>query len=123
MKKILWASKNHPLKSQIDALKDLFGDDVIVHEDGRLFASAEELVKRFKEGGYDDIVLIAPLSVCRVAIELGIKPLWSEMRQVRKEESELTVEGTREKLQKVKRHYKFTRFRRLEQIKMVFSDF
>jgi hypothetical protein len=41
MKKILWASKNHPLKSQIDALKDLFGDDVIVHEDGRLFASAE----------------------------------------------------------------------------------
>jgi hypothetical protein len=58
-----------------------------------------------------------------VAIELGIKPLWSEMRQVRKEESELTVEGTREKLQKVKRHYKFTRFRRLEQIKMVFSDF
>jgi len=115
MKKILWISRNQPLNSQIGELKRLFGEDVIIDQDVNPFASASDIVKRYKKGFYDEMVLIAPLSVCRVITEYGYRPLWSEMRQVSHDDPnfEVEVEGSQGRVEGKKRRYQFIRFKRL----------
>lgn len=123
MKKILWVSKNEPLEPQILDLKKLFGDDIEITQDKNPFSDAADIVRRYKLGGYDEMVLIAPLSVCRVITDWGFKPLWSEMRIAKPNEpSDIEVYGNREKRTGNKRNYIFIRFRRLEGINMEFSD-
>lgn len=124
MKKVLWVSKNTPLESQIQSLKNLFGQDVRVDIDSNPFSSAQDVVRRFRRGSYDEMVLIAPLSVCRMVTEQGVKPLWSEMETVPSDDpqAEVRVQGTRERLRNTHRCYKFIKFKRLESIEMVFSD-
>ena len=57
MKKILWMSQHEPLPSQISALKRIFGEVEVV-KDPKPFSSAEDIVGRFRSGGYDDIVVV-----------------------------------------------------------------
>lgn len=113
MKKILWLSRHEPIEPQPAELRRLFGEVEIVH-DSRSFASAEEIAKRYKEGGYDDIVVVAPLSVIAKLCELGLRPLWSQMDQVGTDESaDLVYRG---------RRYRFNRFRRIKAVKLEFEE-
>lgn len=112
MKRILWLSRHKPLPSQIRELKRLFGEVEVV-QDPNPFSSAEEIKKRFEEGGYDDLVVVAPLSVIQRLTQLGIKPLWAEMRQVPVEEAEVVATG---------RGYRFERFRRIRAVKIEFEE-
>lgn len=104
MKHLLWLSQHQPLSRQVAALRQLFGEDVHVHRDVNPFANAEEILQRYTAGRYDDLMVVAPLSVIQRLCELGLRPLWGEMEQVaRREEAEVTVKN---------RHYRFVRFRR-----------
>jgi hypothetical protein len=113
MKKILWLSQHQPLPRQIEELKRLFGD-VEVLQDVSPFQNAEEITRRYKEGGYDDLVVVAPLSVIARLSELGLKPLWAEMKQIRsRSEADLSYRG---------RFYRFIRFRRIKAVKLEFTE-
>ena len=112
-KKILWLSRHNPLPSQISELKRIFGEDTIVIQDPNPFSNAEEIVERFKSGGYDEMVVVAPLTVIKKLTELGIKPLWAEMKLCPKEEAETCVSG---------RYYKFVKFKRIMDVKIVFKE-
>ena len=112
MKRILWVSRNKPLDSQLKELRRLFGQDTVVDLNTDAFSDADDIIARFKKGKYDEMLLIAPLSVCRIITDKGFKPLYSEMVQD-KSNFELEVKG---------RRYRFVKFKRLESVKVEFSQ-
>jgi hypothetical protein len=116
MKKILWLSRHRPLPAQIAELERLFGH-VAVTIDPQPFSSAEEIVARFRAGGYDEMVVVAPLSVIARLTEMGIKPLWAEMKQI----SGPGLDPSRE-VEANGRWYRFERFRRIAKVQIVFDD-
>jgi hypothetical protein len=120
--KILWISKNVPLDSQVEGLKKCFGDDVEIHQDINPFSSAYDIIHRFKSGHYDEMVLIAPLSVCRIVTDMGYKPLYSEMVPGTREDHEIAVSGSGDRITGRMRYYKFVKFKRIERIRIVFSE-
>lgn len=76
--------------------------------------SAEEIMKRFRYGSYNEMVVVAPMSVISRLVDLKIKPLWAEMVQVKsKEESEVEAKG---------RFYRFNRFRRIKALRFEFEE-
>jgi hypothetical protein len=104
----------HPcLPSQLKGLRGLFGQEVEVVKDGRPFDSAEEIAARYREGGYDDIVVVAPLSVIKQLLDLSIKPLWADMEEVPSPEAEVVARG---------RGFRFARFRRIVGLSLEFED-
>jgi len=112
-KKILWMSQHRPLPMQLDALRRLFGE-VEVQQDPQPFDSAEDIAERYRAGGYDDIVVVAPLSVIGKLVDLGIKPLWCQMDQVKSaEDADISFRN---------RHYKFNRFRRVTALRLEFEE-
>lgn len=120
-KKILWLSQHRPLRVQIERLQNRFGSDVRVEVDTDTFTNAEELVTRFRRGGYDDWVVVAPLSVvgrmCDLCAELNLpKPLMAHMEQIygtAKGQADLQYRG---------RSYKFVGFRRVERLALEFGE-
>lgn len=119
--RILWLSQHRPLPVQIERLRQRFGADVKVEVDTETFTDAENLVGRFRRGGYDDWVVVAPLSVvgrmCELAGELGLpKPLMARMDQLqsaRRDEVDLVYRG---------RAFKFVGFRRVERLVLEFGE-
>ena len=111
-KKVLWLSRHPPLPSQIEELKKVFGSICVV-QDSKPFSGADEIIRRFREGKFDEMVVVAPLSVIAKLTERGIQPLYAEMRQVPKEEAEVIASG---------RGYRFVRFRRIKGVKIEFED-
>jgi hypothetical protein len=114
--KILWLSRHNPLPAQVAELERLFGN-VEVAIDPKPFSSAEEIMARFRAGGYDEIVVVAPLSVIAKLTEMGMKPLWAEMKQI----SSHFPDPTRE-VEVNGRWYRFERFRRIAKVQIVFDD-
>jgi len=120
-KRILWLSQHRPLAVQIKRLEGRFGGDVVVEVDSDTFTNAEELVGRFRRDGYDDWVVVAPLSVigrmCELAGELGLpKPLMANMEQLqsaKKAEADLVYRG---------RIYKFVGFRRVKRLILEYGE-
>lgn len=107
--KILWQSQHAPLQKQLDALLHHFGD-VEVHQDENPFSNAEQVLQRFKKGGYQEMVIVAPLSVIAKLCELGLRPLYAIMDQVvHRSEADLVYHG---------RLYRFNRFVRVKAVKM-----
>lgn len=111
--KILWLSQHEPLLVQIEWLKKRFGD-VEIRRDVNPFANAEEIKRRFQAGGYDDIVIVAPLWVILRLTEFGIKPLWAEMQEIQsRQETHLSYRG---------RFYRFLGFRRIVGVEIKFEE-
>jgi len=110
--RILWLSRHKPLPSQLRELRRIFGS-VMVIQDAKPFSSADEIRQRFVSGGYDDIVVVAPLSVIQRLTELGIKPLWAEMELCDPEKAEVWASG---------RPYRFKCFRRIMAIKIIYGS-
>jgi hypothetical protein len=114
MKRILWVSR-HPMHGvQMGALRRMFGDDVRVIEDPRPFDNAETIVRRFRDGEFDDIIVVAPYSVLWRMIELGLQPLWSEAEVVKaKEAADWNVRD---------RYYRFLHFKRVKRFVIEFEE-
>ena len=115
--RVLWLSRHEPLPRQRAELARLFGD-VVIEQDARSFDSAEDIAERFRQGGYDEIVVVAPMSVIARLIDLRLRPLWAEMTQVEVDEAEVTM-GRVPRL----RHFRFSRFRRVMALRFDFEDF
>lgn len=112
-KNFLWLSQHRPLPKQLAELQRLFGE-VEVRQDVNPFSNAEEILRRFKEGGYNEIVAVAPLSVIAKLCELGLRPLWAEMEQKKSwKEADIEYRG---------RFYRFVRFRRIKAVKLEFEE-
>lgn len=112
--KVLWMSRHQPLPCQIAELKRLFGADAVIEQDPRPFDSAEVIAQRFRDGSYDEMVVVAPLSVIAKLCELGIRPLWAEMFEPKTGETpDFTYRG---------RRYRFNRFRRITAVRLEFEE-
>lgn len=112
MKRILWVSRHEPLESQIRELQKIYNDEVRI-EKMDSFKDVSHIVREFQRGGYDDILIVAPLSVIQEVARRGVKPLWAEMEQVSPEEAETEASG---------RYYRFKEFRRIEEVKIIFTE-
>lgn len=118
MKKILWLSKHRPLDSQQEELKALYGQDCQIVIDQEPFRSVEDIIDRIERIKADDIVLMAPLTMCRKLLELGIQPLYAEMRRTLLSRAEVV---------KTRRDgstpgYEFVKFLRLTNIEVNYED-
>jgi len=115
VKKVLWMSRHKPHPRQIETLREMYGKDAIVEQESRPFDDARVVARRFREGDYDDMVIVAPLSVIAVLCNEGIKMLWSEAV----EENDLVrivFHGARGQ------GYRFVRFRRIKCVTLEFED-
>lgn len=113
MPKIIWFSRHPALPSQITELKRLFGPDCIIQQDPNPFSTADDVVRRFKKSGGNEMVVVAPLSVFDVLCKRGIHPLWAEMQEVPREQAEVVARG---------KGYKFSKFKRVKRLVMEFED-
>ena len=77
-KRLLWVSRHRIRPAQRQALQKFFHDDVEIVSDERPFDDAEQIARRFRDGGFDDVILVAPLTVTQKLIEFGIQPIHSE---------------------------------------------
>ncbi len=116
MKKILWYSRHPMMEFQRPILQKLFGDDMVLeHVVGRdAYISAEKIAEMMRREKYDEIIMVAPLSVMAKVIELGIKPIKADVIEVKDEkEKTFTHSG---------RHYKFIKFVRVVRLELVTED-
>jgi hypothetical protein len=115
MASVLWVSRHVITPSQISALQQMFGMNVKIVADPRPFDDAKTVALRFKQGKYDDIVVVAPLSVIAVLCQEGIKPLYSEAAE-ENNSAKVEFRGARGQ------GFRFVRFRRIKELRLVFED-
>ena len=109
---IYWLSRHQPLEAQRRELKRLFGDHKLV-VDAKPFGSGEEILSRVRKAGAAECVVVAPLSVIGRLVDLGLRPLWAEMRQV----SQFTDPARQTRA--AGRIYEFVRFERVVRLELV----
>ena len=115
MKKVLWMSRHKPHQSQIKALQELYGLNVLIEQERRPFDDARQIAQRYRQGAYDDMVIVAPLSVIAVLSKEGIKMLWSEVVEENRA-SKIEFYGARGQ------GFRFIRFRRIKRVAIEFED-
>jgi len=119
--KILWLSESRPLPRQIDALMRRFNvtERDIVH-DNKHFQDAEEIVRRFRESGYDELVFFSSLGAIGRLCEMGARPYYPVMERVMakdRERADLVV-GRRSN----ERFFRFVKFRRAGRVIIEFVE-
>lgn len=122
MIKVLWVSRHPPLPAQIKALEALYGSGTITFKDNKPFSNAQEIIQRFEQGHFDEMVVVAPLSVIAQLTQRGITPLWAEMNEVHdekfKEDSDVLIQEGRP----TQRHMRFQRFRMVKRVALEFDE-
>lgn len=99
---------------QMGSLKRMFGEDVKVFEDHRVWNGAETIVSRIREGGYDDCIVVAPYSVLARMCDLGLRPLYSEAETVTDPRlSDWETKG---------RYYRFLGFKHVKRLVLELED-
>jgi hypothetical protein len=93
----------------------MFGGDTIVEQESRPFDDARQIAKRYREGRYDDMVIVAPLSVIQVLCNEGIRMLWSEAVE-ENDLSKIEFRGARGQ------GFRFVQFRRIKRVLLEFED-
>lgn len=78
---VLWVSRHSPLPGQRDELSRLFGEvSLTVAPEG----SVSETLARFEALPEPrELVLVAPLAICREVLKRGVKPLCPMMKRVK----------------------------------------
>lgn len=114
-KRILWMSRHKPHPRQIEVLKEMFGSDTLVEQETRPFDDARQIAKRYRDGGFDDMVIVAPLSVIQVLCNEGIEMLWSEATE-ENDPAMVEFRGARGQ------GFRFVRFRRIKRVALEFED-
>lgn len=106
---IVWFSRHRPTRRQRQRLRELFGPELRLKRDKQPFDGADDVVARFRRSGADEMVVVAPLSVTRQILALGVRPILVEMRvcDAKHPQAEVVTNG---------RHYRFIRFYRLNRI-------
>ena len=115
MKRILWVSRHTPHQRQLVALREMYGQDAVIEQELRPFDDARQIARRFREGGFDDMVIVAPLSVIQVLCNENIRMLWSEAVE-ENDPTKIEFRGARNQ------GYRFVRFRRIKRVVLEFED-
>lgn len=116
MKKILWYSRHPMMEFQRPILQNIFGGDMVIEQlVGRdAYISAEKIVGYMKQNKFDEIIMVAPLSVMVKVIELGVRPIKAEVVEIKdSREATFSYNG---------RHYKFLKFVRVVKLELVTED-
>ncbi len=108
-------SRHRPHTSQIATLRLLYGMDVQIEQEARPFDDARQIAQRYREGRFDDMVVVAPLSVLAVLVADGIRPLWSESVE-ENDPRKIDFRGARGQ------GFRFVRFRRITRVALEFED-
>ncbi len=74
-------SRHEPHWRQMEALRKMFGEDTLVELEPRPFDNARAIARRYRDGKFDDIVVVAPLSVIQALCNEGLRMLWSESEE------------------------------------------
>ena len=119
-KRVLWVSRHDVLPAQKKWLGEKLGVTEVV-KDAQPFSGAEEIAQRFRDGNYDEIVVVAPLSVMGKLTELGVRPLWAEMKEVGSEAFDAASDVLLESSTKT-RHMRFVTFRRVKRLVLEFEE-
>lgn len=114
-KKILWVSRHRPHQRQLDVLLEMYGQDAVIDREVNAFDDARQIAKKFRENNYDDMVIVAPLSVIQVLCNEGVRMLWSEAVEENNPDK-IEFYGARGQ------GFRFVRFRRIKRIAMEFED-
>lgn len=116
MKKVLWFSRHKPMEFQIPILRKVFGEDMVLEQriGNDAYMSAEKILQYMKDNYFDEIIMVAPLSVMAKVIELGIRPIKADVIEVKSAlGATFTYNG---------RHYKFIKFVRVVRLELVTED-
>lgn len=116
MKRILWLSRHRPLPVQIEELHRLWPGCEIA-QNVEPFGDAAEIVRRIRRGGYDEIVVVAPLSVLDQLCQRGVRPIRAEMDQI-----QTLTDPTREVEAPGGRIYRFREFRHVVRLELVTEE-
>jgi len=106
-KRVLWFSRHSMMEFQRPILQKIFGEDMMLEQIiGRdAYISAEKIVDTMRRKKFDEIIMVAPLSVMDKVIELGVRPIKADVVEVKDlQEATFTYNG---------RHYKFLKFVRV----------
>lgn len=114
-KRVLWMSRHYPCNSQIVALQQKYGSDVIIDRDPNPYDDARKVARRYREGKYDDMVIVAPLTVVAIMCHENIPMLWSESVE-EYDPSKIEFCGARGQ------GFRFVRFRRIKRVAVEFED-
>ncbi len=75
MKHILWVSRHPPTPELMTKLSGIVGDEIIITRHEKSIDTHEDLVKKYREGGYDDIVVTLPLEMIGRICAAGVSPI------------------------------------------------
>jgi len=115
MKKILWVSRHRPHQRQLEVLREMYGQDTVIDREVNAFDDARQIAEKFRNDGYDDMVIVAPLSVIQVLCNEGVKMLWSEATE-ENDPKRIEFYGARGQ------GFRFVRFRRIKRVIVEFED-
>lgn len=107
-KKILWLSQHTLTPRQLAAIEFEFGvrEDEIGH-DINPFANAREVARRFREGGYDELIFVGPDSVLNHLCLAGLNPWKAIVEEVPRRQAEWINAG---------QGYRFVSFRKVGRV-------
>jgi len=111
MKRVLWISRHPPLPKEVEALEKALGRIQILQYASSV-RDADHVLRLVEQYKADEVVTILPLSIIMRLCERGLHPIWPECVQVENGEYDFIDEGSGRK-------YKFTRFVRVREVKLV----
>jgi hypothetical protein len=122
---ILWISRHQPLKEQKKQLKQLFGDiSFTLWQSG--VRDAEHVLELKKMFDADEIVTILPLTIIQKLCEIGVYPLYPEMKLIH---DNCMIEGCKEYDSSMdyidfnaRKHWRFVKFVRVKSIEMIYEE-
>lgn len=135
-KTILWVSRHQPLPVQIRFLEEKLGD-FFLEVYPKKVPSADWLVENIIQPKRIDIIIpVLPLSITARLVELGKKHgfqvWWSQMELLHDDYSEkcpefnedrdTMVPGVDAQGRKIWRHYRFQKFKKVKEVKLVLED-
>jgi len=93
----------------------MYGQDTVIDREVNAFDDARQIAEKFRNDGYDDMVIVAPLSVIQVLCNEGVKMLWSEATE-ENDPKRIEFYGARGQ------GFRFVRFRRIKRVIVEFED-
>lgn len=121
---ILWVSRHPPLTSQIDFLKNHFGDIRLIQVSG-IFQTAEDVVSLALKYKANVVVPVLPLSfiarLCDFSKRMNFTLLWAEMKLLHNDREEPCIEFNEDTdvIVEPNRHYRFNTFKVIREVKLV----
>jgi hypothetical protein len=115
IKRVLYLTRHEWTPSEWLALQEKFGIQSVIESDQRAFNDAKEIKKRLEQGNFDELVIVAPLSVIQELSREKINLYHSEM-VVENDPNKVEYHGARGQ------GYRFERLRKIKGVALQFKD-